>query len=116
MEKVSEADVIIFALFSNLKAWKGSVDLEPRHIQLVREVAKGSLPVIVVSFGSPYFLCHFPEVDSYLCTYGDALQAKEAAVKALFGEIEVKGKLPVSLPDLYPLGHGLFLSKKKEKS
>jgi len=116
VKKASEADVIIFALFSDRRAWKGSVDLEPRHIQLVQEVARGSRPVIVVSFGSPYFMCHFPEVDSYLCAYGDAPQAKEAAVKALFGEIEVKGKLPVSLPDLYPLGHGLFLPKKKEKS
>lgn len=112
VEKAREAQVIIIALFSSLRAWKGSVDLELRHIELVREMAEESIPVIVVSFGSPYFLQHFPEVDSYLCAYRNVPQAQEAAVKALFGEIEVTGKLPVSLPGLYPLGHGLVLPKK----
>ncbi|MFB0566831.1 MAG: glycoside hydrolase family 3 N-terminal domain-containing protein [Candidatus Aminicenantaceae bacterium] len=111
VENASNAQVVICALFSSLRAWKGSVDLEPRHIQLVKELAKGPYPVSVVSFGSPYFLRHFPEVDSYLCAYRDTPQAQEAAAKALFGEIEVKGKLPVTLPGLYPIGHGLVLQK-----
>lgn len=114
VEKAREAQAIIIALFSSLRAWKGSVDLEIRHIELVREMAEESIPVIVVSFGSPYFLRHFPDVDSYLCAYRNVSQAQEAAVKALFGEIEVTGKLPVSLPGLYPLGHGLVLPKKMD--
>jgi beta-glucosidase-like glycosyl hydrolase len=112
MEKVSEADVIVFALFSSLRAWKDSVDLDLRHIELVRNAAASDTPVVVISFGSPYFLKHFPEVDSYLCAYRWSSQAQKAAVKALFGEIEIKGKLPVSLPGLYPLGHGLVVPKK----
>jgi len=112
MEKVSEADVIVFALFSSLRAWKDSVDLDLRHIELVRNAAASDTPVVVISFGSPYFLKHFPEVDSYLCAYRWSPQAQKAAVKALFGEIEIKGKLPVSLPGLYPLGHGLVVPKK----
>jgi beta-N-acetylhexosaminidase len=66
----------------------------------------------VVSFGSPYFLRHFPGIDCYLCAYRWETPAQRAAVKALFGEIDVTGKLPVSIPDLYPLGHGLALYKK----
>ena len=112
LEEAKGANSIIFAFFSSLRAWKGSVDLELRHIQLIQDIAKGSSPVIVISFGSPYFLRHFPEVDSYLCAYKGTPQAQEAAVKALFGEIEIEGKLPVSLPGLYPLGHGLYLPKK----
>jgi hypothetical protein len=35
-----------------------------------------------------------------------------AAAKALFGEIDVQGKLPVSIPGIYPIGHGLTIPKK----
>ena len=112
IENSSKTDVIVFALFSSLSAWKGTVDLDFRHIQLVQEAAANSTPVVVVSFGSPYFLRHFSFVDSYICAYRWAEQAQKAAARALFGEIDIKGRLPVSLPGLYPAGHGLALSKK----
>lgn len=112
MEEAREADVIVFGLFSSLRAWKGSVGLNQKHIQLIQEAAGSSTPVVVISFGSPYFLRQFPDVDCYLCAYRWDDLAQEAAAKALFGEIDITGRLPVSLPGLYPLGHGLALYKK----
>jgi beta-N-acetylhexosaminidase len=112
--KALGAEVFVFALFSSLRAGKGSVDLEPKHIQLVKKFAEGPAPVVVISFGSPYFLRHFPEADSYLCLYRNTPQTQEIAAKALLGEIDLKGKLPVSLPGLYPLGHGIQLLKKAD--
>lgn len=110
--KAKEADVVIFALFSSLRAGKGSVDVDQKHIQIIKRFSEGPMKVVAVSFGSPYFLLNFPEVDSYLCAYRYAPQAQEAAAKAIFGEIDIQGKIPVSLPGLYPLGYGL-ISKKK---
>jgi len=110
------ADVLIFALFSARRARKGSVDLSLNHIQLVRDAVQTETPVVVVSFGSPYFLRHFPEVEAYLCVYRYTKEAQIAAAKALLGEIGIKGRLPVSLPDLYPMGHGLILPKSVDKS
>jgi beta-N-acetylhexosaminidase len=114
LKKASEADVLIFALFSRLRADKGSVDLEMNHVHLIREAAKSSKGVIVISFGSPYFLRHFPEVDAYICAYRYADEAQVAAAKALFGEIDIQGKLPVTIPDLFPIGHGLIVLKKDQ--
>jgi beta-N-acetylhexosaminidase len=114
LKKASEADVLIFALFSRLRADKGSVDLEMNHVHLIREAAKLSKGVIVISFGSPYFLRHFPEVDAYICAYRYADEAQVAAAKALFGEIDIQGKLPVTIPDLFPIGHGLIVLKKDQ--
>jgi beta-N-acetylhexosaminidase len=82
------------------------------HVHLIREAAKLPKGVVVVSFGSPYFLRHFPEVDAYICAYRYADEAMRAAAKALFGEIDIQGKLPVSIPDNYPFGHGLIVPKK----
>lgn len=112
MEKAREADIFIFALFSRLSAGKGSVDLNEKHIELIRNISYSAAPVVVISFGSPYFIRHFPEIEAYLCAYRHAPQAQEAAVEALFGEIEVKGRLPVSIPGLYPAGYGVKIEKK----
>ncbi len=112
MEEARKADVIVFGLFSSLRAWKGSVGLNNKHIQLIQEATGNSIPVVVISFGSPYFLREFPDVDCYLCAYRWDDPAQKAAAKALFGEIDITGRLPVSLPGLYPLGHGLALFRK----
>jgi len=109
--RAAEADLVVLALFSSLRSGKGSVDLLPRHIDLVRELSWAKKRTLVVSFGSPYFLRHFPEVDGYVCLYRNTAQAQEAAAKALCGEIDIEGRLPVSIPGLYPVGHGLIIKK-----
>ncbi len=112
--KASSADAVVLALFSRVSDGKGSVDLEPRHIDLIRKLA--ALPdgpkVVVVSFGSPYLLRHFPEVDAYVCLYKDTAETQSIAARALCVEMDITGKLPVSIPDLYPVGHGLELKKR----
>jgi beta-N-acetylhexosaminidase len=105
------ADTIVIGLFSRVTSSKGSVDLNPRHIQAVKSLTAAGRKVVVISFGSPYFLNHFPEVAGYLCAYRQSAEAQVAAVKALFGEIDVQGRLPVTLPGLFPLGQGLNLAK-----
>jgi beta-N-acetylhexosaminidase len=110
--KAAGADAVVFALFSTLRSWKGTVDLDPKHGELVKRIAAGGRPVIVVSFGSPYFLRHFPDIGAYLCMYRNTPQTQEIAARALFGEMDLRGKLPVSMPGLYPAGHGLILEKR----
>lgn len=106
------ADTVIVAMFSRLTSNKGTIDLNPRHVQAVKALAAGGAKVVVVSFGSPYFLQNFPEVAGYLCAYRQPAEAQVAAAKALFGEVEVSGRLPVTLPGLFPRGHGLVLPKR----
>ncbi|MGZ7075366.1 MAG: glycoside hydrolase family 3 protein [Candidatus Angelobacter sp.] len=62
---------------------------------------------VVVSFGSPYFLSDFPQIDNYVCTYSNATTSEVGAVKALFGEIPFRGRLPVTIPGVAQRGAGL---------
>lgn len=114
VETAKDAEVVVVGLFSRLRAGKGSVGIDPKHIQLIRNLSEGSPSVVVVSFGSPYFLRHFPDTDVYLCAYRYADEAQKSAAKALFGEIDITGKLPVSIPGIYPRGHGMILQKTKQ--
>jgi beta-N-acetylhexosaminidase len=111
LAKLRGVGTVVFALFSRLTSGKGSVDLEPKHVALIEKLtaAEGGPAVVAVSFGSPYFLGHFPDVRAYVCMYRNTPETQQIAARALYGEMDIGGKLPVSLPGLYPIGHGIVL-------
>ena len=53
----------------------------------------------------------------YLCGFGDTKATQSAMLKALLGEIDIDGKLPVSIPETkYKIGDGIKLPKKMSKN
>jgi len=61
----------------------------------------------VLAMGNPYLAQDFPAVQNYLCTFSNATVSEISAVKALFGEIAVRGHLPVSIPNIAQRGAGI---------
>ena len=74
--------------------------------RLLGRLADTDVPMIVASFGDPYLLRDLPEVPAYICAYGSSGTSRSATASALFGEIDVRGKLPVTLSEMYAVGHG----------
>ena len=85
----------------------GAIDVQryPEQIQLVEALSK--YPIVVVALSSPYDLLAYPTVPTYLAMYGDVPVSLDALGQVLFGVAKPRGHLPVELPGLYPLGHGL---------
>ena len=67
------------------------------------------MPVVGVSFGNPYLLQSFPGLGTYVVAYGDMPSLQRAAALSLLGRADFSGRLPISLPGLYPRGTGLQL-------
>ncbi len=61
----------------------------------------------VVAMGNPYVAQDFPAIQNYLCTFSNAGISEISAVKALFGEIAIRGHLPVSIPNIAQRGAGI---------
>ena len=61
----------------------------------------------VLAMGNPYLAQDFPAVQNYVCTFSNATVSEVSVVKALFGEIPIKGHLPVSIPTIAPRGAGI---------
>ncbi|HEY1353593.1 MAG TPA: beta-N-acetylhexosaminidase [Ktedonobacteraceae bacterium] len=76
---------------------------DARQVQVMQNLLKLGRPLIGLAPYSPYDLLAFPELATYLVTYEYTAPAIAAAVGVLFGEIAPRGRLPVSLPGLYPL-------------
>ena len=95
-----QVDLTIVALFTPLITGTGKINFSSKLSNQIRKLIQDKPNLIIVSLGNPYLLSHFPLASSYLCTYSNAEASQIAAVKALFGEIPVEGKLPVSLPGI----------------
>ncbi len=61
----------------------------------------------VLALGSPYSILNFPSIRSYMCMYSWVPTSETSAAKALFGEIPIHGKLPVTLPGVAKRGDGI---------
>jgi beta-N-acetylhexosaminidase len=86
---------------------KNSVSLPEPSTDLLRQMLKmGGQKTVVVAVGNPYLAKDFPEVQNYLCTFSAAPVSEISAVKALFGEIEIHGRLPVTIPGIAARGTG----------
>jgi beta-N-acetylhexosaminidase len=106
-------DVVIAALLVRVADRKDSVSLPPEQIQLVENLFKLPKPVIVACFGSPYLIEKFPEASTWIAAFSTADVSQRAVARALFGEISIGGKIPVSVPNAKPtvqIGDGLAKS------
>jgi beta-N-acetylhexosaminidase len=106
------ADVLVINGFIRVAAYKGSINLTAAEISLLQDLSRMQKPLVFTAFGSPYVLSHIPDVPSYIVTYDISPTAEVAAIRAITGEIEFRGKLPVCLPGLYPVGYGLSVPVK----
>ena len=87
------------------EAGAGHGDPAGRLLQQILDRAADK--TVVVAAGSPYVAQAFPEIRSYLCTFSSAAVSERSAVRALFGEIPTRGRLPVTIPGVAARGDGI---------
>ena len=103
---------VLVSAFVRVNSSKGHIQMDPTHAALLEKLAAAGVPLVVTSFGNPYLLSQVPGVPAYLCAYSAEETSQKAAVATLFAEHDVAGRLPVSLPGLYPRGHGLAIPRR----
>src|SRR5882724_7375051 len=91
-------DLAILALFVRVSDRKGNVDVPAEQAALAEQIYKAGKPVITVGFGSPYLIERFPQAETWLAAFGISDVAQISDARALFGQIPVRGKLPVTIP------------------
>ena len=99
-------DVVVLALTIRAVSGAGHMKM-PDAAKVLVERLPANVPVVAVSFGSPYVLRDLPQLRTYLCAYDTTPVMQRAAVAALFGEAAITGKLPVTIPGFHQRGEGL---------
>jgi len=111
---VNEADIVVVGLYGRVRSGaKNSVGIPEPGASILKELLAANKKVIGVSFGNPYVLGDFPELSTYLVAYGDMASLQRASARVLLGMQEITGRLPITLPGLYPRGTGIQFTRAK---
>ena len=98
------------AAFTSVGAYRGTVGMLGGELPHALEalIASGK-PVALIALGNPYVLRNFGNVTAYLATFSNVAPSEIAAARAVLGEIDITGHLPVTIPGQAAYGEGIQL-------
>lgn len=117
LDAAGRADLVIVSMYGRVRSGQArSVGLPEQGAKALNALLDRQKPLVGISFGNPYLLMNFPKLPTYLVAYGDMPSLQRAAAEALLGKNAITGRLPISLPGLYPLGAGIQLKADSAQS
>lgn len=112
IERAKAAELVFASLYGRVRSGQvSSVGIPQTGARALSALIEAKAPVVGISFGNPYLLQSFPGLRTYIVAYGDMPSLQHAVARALMGEIDIVGRLPISLPGLYPRGTGIQVKK-----
>lgn len=102
-------DAAIAALFVRVADRKGNVGFPEDQRAFVNQLLAAGKPVAVASFGSPYLIERFPNAKAWLAAFSANAVSQRAAARALFGQVAIQGRIPVTVPGTARRGDGLHI-------
>ena len=114
IERAKSAELVFASLYGRVRSGQVlSVGIPDAGARALSAAMAAKVPIVGISFGNPYLLQNFPGLRTYIVAYGDMPSLQHAVARALMGEIDVTGRLPISLPGLYPRGTGIQVKKSR---
>jgi beta-N-acetylhexosaminidase len=110
LKAVDEAQTVVTAVYVIPSAGKmgNSMAMADATGALLQQVLdRAAAKTVVVAMGNPYLASDFPKIENYVCTFSNATVSELGAIKALFGEIAIRGHLPVTIPNVAQRGAGI---------
>lgn len=88
--------------------------LAPGQVRLIHSLLGSGKPLVAVATSTPYDIASYPSVGAYVScfvhsfapTHLATAAGLESTMEVIFGR-QPEGRLPVTIPKLYPAGHGL---------
>ena len=103
---VKGADRVIVAAYVRRIEGAGRPAVPPHIAKWIDDLARKD-KVVAVVLGNPYLIRQFPNVSTYLVTYGVGDALERAAAAAVLGRAPITGTPPVSLPGFFKRGDGI---------
>jgi len=112
LRQVRQQALVILSTYVTAFSQSGSLALPEEVVDFAGQLTEIGVPHIVVSFGNPYLITELPDVRAYMLAWSGSEVSQTAAAQALFGEIEISGRVPTRIPPLYEMGDGIMVPKK----
>ena len=112
LRQARQQALVILSTYVTAFSQSGSLALPEEVVDFAGQLTEIGVPHIVVSFGNPYLITELPDVRAYMLAWSGSEVSQTAAAQALFGEIEISGRVPTRIPPLYEMGDGIMVPKK----
>jgi beta-N-acetylhexosaminidase len=109
LRRAQASDLVVVSLYVTTVSYSGSVAIPEEVAEFVQALTRTGVPHVVVSFGNPYLLADFPDAQAYLLAWSGVEASQRAAVKALFGDMDIQGRAPTRIPPFFEIGDGIQL-------
>ena len=117
LERAQGADLVIASLYGRVRTGQSSsIGLPEPGVRALNALINRGAPVVGISFGNPYLLQNFPTMKTYVVAYGDMPALQQATARALLGETDITGRLPITLPSLYARGTGIQMKAVEKRT
>ena len=111
-QDLKEFNTVIIGYHKNDKSWKKH-DFSPKELQIIQKISENN-NVILDVFAKPYVLSQIKNIDKIkglILSYQNADISQEVSAQLVFGAIDAKGKIPVSIDTIFSQGDGLSTKK-----
>lgn len=88
----------------------GTFTLPEELVDFIDRLSDIGVPHTVVSFGNPYVISDFPDVQSYMLAWNGSEASQRAAARAMLGQVQITGRMPTRIPPLFEIGDGLMIN------
>jgi len=105
LKDARKADLIIIGSFIYVRSGE-KVQLSEEHLTFLKKLHKNR-PTALIAFGNPYIVQDLPETDAQLIAWAANGGQVKSTVPALFGGAKISGRLPIEIPGMYPINHGI---------
>lgn len=109
IKKLKKYNLVIVGFHkSNKNPWK-SYKFSNKDLVWLQEIARNK-KIILDVFASPYSLLEvktFTNIEGVVLSYQNSKLSQELSAQALFGAFPLKGKLPVSINEVFKAGEGI---------
>ncbi len=113
---VADCNVNVVAAYVTVAEYRGNTVLAGAFPALMELLTSATAPVVLVSLGNPYLARNFPKAAAYVAAYSTVASSETAVARGLYGQIDIAGKLPVTIPEVAKLGDGITLAATRTAS
>ena len=106
--RIKDIDYTIISIHDMSRYGSKKYGITDLQKQFISEISKKS-KVIITLFGSPYASQFFESNDCVIVAYEEDEMMQDIAAQAIFGALDITGKMPVTASEKFRNGDGLIL-------
>ena len=112
LRQARRSALVVVGLYVTAVSYSGTVAIPKEAADFLKKLSALDGLNVVVSFGNPYLVSDFPNVQSYVLAWSGSQASQSAAAGALLGDFDIVGRTPTRIPGFAEIGGGILIPRK----